>query len=402
MTVGCGAERNSETEFRCRGAFPKRCANFGNEREAFSLPSLPCNQSKAAARRQDRAPGLRDAHRRAGNGGNRCWRVGGSKQVCDGGPHRGGQAVHRLEGEIALAAFDVGNVRTVQVCAPRQLFLRQATAKTVETDGFAEAPFHVLGISGGHGHKVGLPPAFNKWCICVYLYGEIPYLAPSSQIHAENCRCGVSPTSVRSRSAEPRNTDGIDEVRRRVAVLFSHRARRSRSTFATRRSVLIPAAMRVPMLTEESFCRRGRARGSSSSCVRASGARALRKPQFRNEDRRSDRVTASAIRHEPPKRSFTTRGAFPKRCANFGKEKKRYFQAPGGFPCYCATNCDAYRVPFESCAVCGYALSIRDHKCRHCPEAIVAKVKRFDSATVGKALLGLVFASVGVYLLFSR
>jgi len=57
-------------------------------------------------------------------------------------------------------------------------------------------------------------------------------------------------------------------------------------------------------------------------------------------------------------------------------------------------------VPFESCAVCGYALSISDHKCRHCPDAVIAKVKRLDLATLWKALLVLVFASVAVYMLF--
>jgi hypothetical protein len=24
-------------------------------------------------------------------------------------------------------------------------------------------------------------------------------------------------------------------------------------------------------------------------------------------------------------------------------------------------------MPFESCPVCGYALSVADHRCRHCP-----------------------------------
>jgi hypothetical protein len=61
-------------------------------------------------------------------------------------------------------------------------------------------------------------------------------------------------------------------------------------------------------------------------------------------------------------------------------------------------------MPLESCPTCGYALSIIDHRCRHCATASRAIPSRpFDAKHLRELIVVVVVvASVVVYLIFFR
>jgi hypothetical protein len=60
-------------------------------------------------------------------------------------------------------------------------------------------------------------------------------------------------------------------------------------------------------------------------------------------------------------------------------------------------------VPLESCPICGYALSILDHHCRHCATASPAvRVWRFDAKQLPQIIMSLLAISVLVYFVFFR
>ena len=56
-------------------------------------------------------------------------------------------------------------------------------------------------------------------------------------------------------------------------------------------------------------------------------------------------------------------------------------------------------MSLEACPACGYALSIVDHRCRHCarPSVAGAKFAKIDAAAVSKGILLAVGVSVLVF-----
>jgi len=79
-------------------------------------------------------------------------------------------------------------------------------------------------------------------------------------------------------------------------------------------------------------------------------------------------------------------------------------------PRYSVNVCDWWSVPFESCPVCGYALSVIDHHCRHCLPSRSALAKAglpsINALFVAKYLSTMIMAVVAigffVYLMFFR
>src|SRR4029077_15001123 len=71
---------------------------------------------------------------------------------------------------------------------------------------------------------------------------------------------------------------------------------------------------------------------------------------------------------------------------------------------YSVNLCDWWSVPFESCPVCGYALSVIDHHCRHC--SVPSSASLLSHAFVAKYLSTMIMALVAigffVYLMFFR
>jgi len=60
-------------------------------------------------------------------------------------------------------------------------------------------------------------------------------------------------------------------------------------------------------------------------------------------------------------------------------------------------------MPLEPCPVCGYALSIHDHHCRHCDSALQALPSPlFAAKHLPRIIVALALASVLVYLIFFR
>jgi hypothetical protein len=58
-------------------------------------------------------------------------------------------------------------------------------------------------------------------------------------------------------------------------------------------------------------------------------------------------------------------------------------------------------MPFEACPHCGYALSVLDHHCRHCPPVAPAGPKaRFDATNLPQIILALVGLGLLVYYIF--
>jgi hypothetical protein len=60
-------------------------------------------------------------------------------------------------------------------------------------------------------------------------------------------------------------------------------------------------------------------------------------------------------------------------------------------------------MPLEPCPVCGYALSVVDHHCRHCAVASRAILpRRFNAKHLQQMIMAVVVLSVLVYLIFFR
>jgi hypothetical protein len=61
-------------------------------------------------------------------------------------------------------------------------------------------------------------------------------------------------------------------------------------------------------------------------------------------------------------------------------------------------------MPLESCPTCGYALSVHDHLCRHCPAPlrVFTSARFFDTKHLSKMIIAVLVLSVLVYLMFFR
>jgi len=61
-------------------------------------------------------------------------------------------------------------------------------------------------------------------------------------------------------------------------------------------------------------------------------------------------------------------------------------------------------MPLEPCPICGYALSIVDHHCRHCAPSIKALPSSplLDVKYLPRIILAVIVLSVLVYLIFFR
>jgi hypothetical protein len=61
-------------------------------------------------------------------------------------------------------------------------------------------------------------------------------------------------------------------------------------------------------------------------------------------------------------------------------------------------------MPLEPCPVCGYALSVIDHHCRHCsvPLRAFPSFRSFDAKHLSKMIIAVVAIGVFVYLIFFR
>ena len=60
-------------------------------------------------------------------------------------------------------------------------------------------------------------------------------------------------------------------------------------------------------------------------------------------------------------------------------------------------------MPLEPCPVCGYALSIADHHCRHCASAVKALPDvPFNGKHLGQIILTVMALSLLAYLIFFR
>ncbi|MBA3608376.1 MAG: hypothetical protein H0W43_07710 [Chthoniobacterales bacterium] len=69
---------------------------------------------------------------------------------------------------------------------------------------------------------------------------------------------------------------------------------------------------------------------------------------------------------------------------------------------YRAKPCDGCSVPLEDCPTCGYALSIADHRCRHCAPGSFSdsRLSLIDSKNL--IWLALVLLGAVGYLFFFR
>jgi hypothetical protein len=61
-------------------------------------------------------------------------------------------------------------------------------------------------------------------------------------------------------------------------------------------------------------------------------------------------------------------------------------------------------MPLEPCPACGYALSILDHRCRHChvPSGAASSSNLFEAKHLWRTILAVVLFGVGLYLIFIR
>jgi hypothetical protein len=61
-------------------------------------------------------------------------------------------------------------------------------------------------------------------------------------------------------------------------------------------------------------------------------------------------------------------------------------------------------MPLEPCPTCGYALSVLDHHCRHCPPSLkaTASSQPLDAKNWWKMIVALVALGVLVYLIYFR
>jgi hypothetical protein len=61
-------------------------------------------------------------------------------------------------------------------------------------------------------------------------------------------------------------------------------------------------------------------------------------------------------------------------------------------------------VPLEDCPICGYALSIVDHRCRHCAPALLSgsPLPHFDPKILPWLITTVVALTTLVYLIFFR
>jgi hypothetical protein len=61
-------------------------------------------------------------------------------------------------------------------------------------------------------------------------------------------------------------------------------------------------------------------------------------------------------------------------------------------------------MPLQSCPTCGYALSVQDHHCRHCPATlkVFASSRLFDVKHLPQVIVTAVVLSVLAYLIFFR
>jgi hypothetical protein len=58
-------------------------------------------------------------------------------------------------------------------------------------------------------------------------------------------------------------------------------------------------------------------------------------------------------------------------------------------------------MPLEPCPTCGYALSVHDHRCRHCASALPAgPTLRFDLNHLPQIIMALVGLGLLVYFIF--
>jgi hypothetical protein len=75
-----------------------------------------------------------------------------------------------------------------------------------------------------------------------------------------------------------------------------------------------------------------------------------------------------------------------------------------GIPRYSVDVCDWCHMPLEPCPACGYAVSVLDHHCRHCPVPLRAfpSSRLFDAKHLSKMIMAVVVLSVLVYLIFLR
>jgi len=65
-------------------------------------------------------------------------------------------------------------------------------------------------------------------------------------------------------------------------------------------------------------------------------------------------------------------------------------------PCYLCCFCDGSAVSLESCPKCGYAVSVSDFQCRHCPVPFAKglKIITLHPKMVRNILLTLVVAGI--------
>jgi hypothetical protein len=58
-------------------------------------------------------------------------------------------------------------------------------------------------------------------------------------------------------------------------------------------------------------------------------------------------------------------------------------------------------MPFEACSRCGYALSVLDHRCRHCaPAPAAGPIVRFHEKHLPQIITALVGLGLLVYFIF--
>src|ERR1700739_2240667 len=71
---------------------------------------------------------------------------------------------------------------------------------------------------------------------------------------------------------------------------------------------------------------------------------------------------------------------------------------------YSPDVCDWCHMPLEPCPVCGYALSVIDHHCRHCsvPLRAFPLSRAFDAKHLSKMITAVAAIGVLVYLMFFR
>src|SRR6266496_2619012 len=107
---------------------------------------------------------------------------------------------------------------------------------------------------------------------------------------------------------------------------------------------------------------------------------------------------------QPARRGGRSPSEFRREPIFFPGEDATPFFPPSGIPRYSVDVCDWYYMPLEPCPACGYALSVLDHHCRHCPVPLRAfpSSRLFDAKHLSKMIIAVVVLSVLVYLIFFR